>query len=297
MSYKFFNPNITLNKLKFLTCAFICFLSKFLISSWRSLAAVRRRHVRMSRHCEKAGQVGMISQKDMALTQFGFIGFILIKGSKLGMKFSDKNEEGFVHFWRVIGYMIGIEDRFNVCTESVAVTKKRLQIIEREEIRPCLENAPSMFHDMANALVSGLWSFNPLLDTEAFIYITKRLAGCEGYYYFESEIEKDGILPIKMSPSPDTIKQNGIEAGHVKKTKREKLFTNFVSTLNLYSRFILFVVIMIHQYCMMFFLVRWYFNGQLIVSRFLIKYFPFLAFHRFGFRDSYVRIFRGDSIN
>lgn len=41
--------------------------------SWRSLAAVRKRHVRVSLQTEKLN-VGIVSQKDMALTQFGFVG-------------------------------------------------------------------------------------------------------------------------------------------------------------------------------------------------------------------------------
>lgn len=42
--------------------------------SWKSLAAVRKRHICTSKHAEHAG-VGYISQRDMALTQFGFIGY------------------------------------------------------------------------------------------------------------------------------------------------------------------------------------------------------------------------------
>lgn len=41
--------------------------------SWRSLAAVRQRHVSTSIKSSQADN-GIVSQKDMALTQFGFIG-------------------------------------------------------------------------------------------------------------------------------------------------------------------------------------------------------------------------------
>lgn len=41
--------------------------------SWKSVTAVRKLHVHASMRCQKA-KIGMISQKDMALTQFGFMG-------------------------------------------------------------------------------------------------------------------------------------------------------------------------------------------------------------------------------
>lgn len=46
-----------------------------IIRSWKSLEAVRKRHVRVSLQSIKSN-VGMISQKDMALTQFGFVGLV-----------------------------------------------------------------------------------------------------------------------------------------------------------------------------------------------------------------------------
>lgn len=54
-----------------------------------------------------------ISQKDMALTQFGFMGFAVIRSKNIGIP--DANEEelkAFIHVWKVIGYLLGIEDRY-----------------------------------------------------------------------------------------------------------------------------------------------------------------------------------------
>ena len=53
----------------------------------------------------------MISQKDLALTQFGFMGLTVIKKKMFGIKGNVEDVEGFVHFWRTIGYYMGIEDR------------------------------------------------------------------------------------------------------------------------------------------------------------------------------------------
>lgn len=48
----------------------------------------------------------------MAITQFGFMGFIVLRHEYLGVQVTDRNIEAFIHFWRVIGFMMGIQDRF-----------------------------------------------------------------------------------------------------------------------------------------------------------------------------------------
>lgn len=59
----------------------------------------------------KAG-LGRISQKDMALSQCGFIGLVIARGKFLGIHHPDNEDlKGFIHLWRIIGYLIGIEDR------------------------------------------------------------------------------------------------------------------------------------------------------------------------------------------
>ena len=57
------------------------------------------------------GGLRRISQLDMALTQFGFIGFTLISGDQLGIVASDAELNGLVHFWRVIGNLLGMEEK------------------------------------------------------------------------------------------------------------------------------------------------------------------------------------------
>lgn len=58
----------------------------------------------------KGGDV--VSQRDIALTQFGFIGFAVLKPHQFGISQTKEGDwEAYNHFWRVIGYMIGLEDR------------------------------------------------------------------------------------------------------------------------------------------------------------------------------------------
>ncbi|XP_076382918.1 uncharacterized protein LOC117221202 isoform X2 [Megalopta genalis] len=76
-----------------------------------SLKIVRKKHcVAFRRSCE-AG-LSRVTQLDMALAQFGFMGFTLLAGDYLGVNNSSEELEGLIHFWRVVGSMLGMEDKF-----------------------------------------------------------------------------------------------------------------------------------------------------------------------------------------
>lgn len=78
---------------------------------WKSIADIRRMHNSASAVGCKAG-LNRISQKDMALTQLGFIGFAVARGHLTGIQDQkEQNLKGFIHLWRVVGFLLGIEDR------------------------------------------------------------------------------------------------------------------------------------------------------------------------------------------
>lgn len=192
--------------------------------------------------------------------------FMLIKPHMLGIQVSQENFEAMVHFWRVIGHMIGIQDRYNLCTDSWSTTRPRIELVLSEIYRPALENAPMHFTDMATALINGLWCFNPFLTAESFLYFTKMLCDCDGYVYMGSELRQID------SASNDA--------------------NNKISRMHWYSRLILWFQFTMHTFALNFALIRWYMNSQLNVSVFIIKYFPFLAIYQFGLNKAYVRILK-----
>lgn len=68
-------------------------------------------HCAASRTSEKSGLGLRVTQKDMALTQFGFIGMILVRKKELAIKGTDEDDMAIIHFWRTIGYLLGIQDQ------------------------------------------------------------------------------------------------------------------------------------------------------------------------------------------
>lgn len=239
----------------------------FLCRSWKSLEAVRKGHIVSSKYAEK-GKAGFIMQRDMAYTQFGFIGYSLLKPELLGVRVSREDYEALVHFWRVIGHLIGIRDEFNLCTDSWITTRPRLEILLNDVYRPNLENTCVAFKTMATALIEGLWCINPLLDTDSLVYFTKYVTGCKGYLYYDTDLR--------------ALTEN------LEDTQR-KLYS-----LNWYSRYVLFVMVTGHTYLYNFAVFRWYLNFQVWLSHIIIQWFPFLAFYKFGIKKAYVDFLTGD---
>ena len=66
----------------------------------------------------------------MALVHMAFYASFVTFPEKYGARFaSDKNMEAFVHFWRVIGYYMGMDDRFNLAKDW-PIAKLRSFLIE-----------------------------------------------------------------------------------------------------------------------------------------------------------------------
>lgn len=68
-------------------------------------------HCAAIRDAQKSGLGLRVTQKDMVLTQFGFIGLVLLKKKELAIIGTKEDEKAIVHFWRTIGYFLGIQDK------------------------------------------------------------------------------------------------------------------------------------------------------------------------------------------
>lgn len=119
-------------------------------------------HVVVNRRATKAG-VGIISQKDMAVTQFLFMGFHLLMPREFGLVASQEQFEAFNHLWRVIGYMLGAEDRFNACGENLEETKSRLLAIKEDLLLPATKNPFPGVESYVKTAFDGMWHSDPSL--------------------------------------------------------------------------------------------------------------------------------------
>lgn len=82
-----------------------------------------------------------ISQYDLLLTQFAFIGFIVTRGKNMGLidDFSRRDMESLLHFWRVIGYYLGANDEMNLCSYNLDDVVGLCDVILETEYRDSIQ--------------------------------------------------------------------------------------------------------------------------------------------------------------
>ncbi|KAJ8974970.1 hypothetical protein NQ317_004807 [Molorchus minor] len=217
---------------------------------WRSLAEIRNKHNSASkRSC--ISDLGEITQKDMALTQFGFMGFALVRSKMVGIHEASEEEwKAFLHVWRVVGYVLGIEDRFNLCNRSVKETRDICNLLIDQVYRPYVEKKDEDFISMCTYLVNGLWSMSPIINVKSLF--------CYLHIIVQNNVKNEKIQPTYMK-------------------------LNFVQNLN-------FNVLLYSMYLLQYNWFRIYQNFTKVVSLWLMKVFPFLAYYQFGIANSHVYI-------
>lgn len=116
-------------------------------------------HVVVNKRSTKAG-VGIISQKDMAITQFLFMGFSMCMPDMFGIVGTYEQFDAFNHFWRLIGFLLGTEDRFNACGETVEETQGRLQSMVEDMLLPAWKDPFPECLPYLRTSYDGVWTSN-----------------------------------------------------------------------------------------------------------------------------------------
>lgn len=120
-------------------------------------------HVVINKRSTKA-DVGIISQKDLAITQFLFAGFMLALPDEFGVFGSPKEFQSYNHLMRLVGFMLGIKDEFNCCGETLEDTKGRLQAIIEDMIKPAIINQTPETTKYVKIAFDGMWYSDPSLN-------------------------------------------------------------------------------------------------------------------------------------
>mgnify|MGYP000436260573 CR=1 FL=1 len=71
--------------------------------------------------------------------QFAFAGLLVLSPKKYGFSNRKEDIETMIYFWSVIGYMLGIDDDYNLFIgDDVETIRQRCWVIFRENFRPSL---------------------------------------------------------------------------------------------------------------------------------------------------------------
>lgn len=112
-----------------------------------------------------------LSQTDLSYTLIGFAGSILIAPRSFGVT-DTKKLEGYIHYWRVLGYLHGIEDAFNPFGGSMRTAQNTIADVTADCLIPSLESPPKDFDKMVEAVCSWAGGKNGTIAYGLHIILT-----------------------------------------------------------------------------------------------------------------------------
>ena len=149
----------------------IAWIGKDMLARRQSLLQVRMLHTRANRTAvAKYGQDGAMSQFDMVVTQWAFVGPFFIFPERVGISTITRRDlEAIAHYMYVVGYVMGVKDEFNLCAGSPEEVTRYCKFVHEKVILPCLEQPHSRAIDMATRLLNGMEHLNPFIRPSSFI--------------------------------------------------------------------------------------------------------------------------------
>ncbi|XP_068623708.1 uncharacterized protein [Battus philenor] len=271
--------------------------------SWKSLQTARKRHLVTGRGVRLMNK-GSISQRDLALTQFSLIGFVVLKPDKFGIRQQREDDwDAYNHIWKVIGYMIGLEDRFNLCRNNMAETRLVCQQILDRVYTPCLENVPEYYEHMSRVMIEGLWAVSSGMEYGSLMYMVKNLANVPGYILTEAErISLQTRIKEQLNgrhedigiDSMTLLQKPAIECQRTPRLLYLKDYDSLdnapeykkLSTAAKYKMAIFSLMFAFYDTTIGRLFLNWYYTLSLQIS----EYFPYVAFFLYGIKNSYVDI-------
>ena len=103
-----------------------------------------------------------VSQTDLAYTLLGFAGSILVAPACFGCTDTSKLP-GYFHYWRVLGYLHGIDDKYNPFSGSMDEAENVIRDVTQNCLLPSLETPPKDFEKMAKAICDWAGARNGII--------------------------------------------------------------------------------------------------------------------------------------
>jgi hypothetical protein len=202
----------------------------------------------------------------MVLSLFLFMGFQISDPKLFGIVGTRKQFEAFNHFWRLIGHLLGVEDRFSCCGETLEDTLERLDAIKANFMRPGLQFPNKNFESYTRLAFEGIWHISVDFHYESILFTAKRACKVPGYhYYFDNEI---------------TNKE---------KEENRQIFENY----SFYARLRIFIKFFVYEMLSPHLIFRWVFNFiRLLLG--IFDLYPFMALISFGRKYAFVKIFKDE---
>lgn len=137
------------------------------------------------------------------------MGYALIKPHLLGVRYdNEEDRKGFVHFWAVMAYMLGVNDAINMCLPSMEVVKDICRILQRYIFIPILQYGTETpaFKRLVTSFLDGMNDFIPYSSFGSRLFLNRRVAGIPGYQYKVDMSKETLINPIFTTKEHELLK-------------------------------------------------------------------------------------------
>lgn len=118
-----------------------------------------------------------LSQLDMAITQFAFMGLSVLYPRQLGLFLAERDLECVIHFWRTVGYKLGIADCYNLCSGNYEETFQICFEMQETLIKPALVNPSPQGATMSKNIICAVRVLVIFLSYEGMMAFWARQIG------------------------------------------------------------------------------------------------------------------------
>lgn len=88
----------------------------------------------------------------------------------MGVSFSDEDLEALLHFWRAIGYLLGMDDKYNICIGNMEQIRNICKAIMENQIKKSIEGShPKEAMEMSRGIVNAIKTYVRMITWEALI--------------------------------------------------------------------------------------------------------------------------------
>ncbi|KAK6625786.1 hypothetical protein RUM43_006085 [Polyplax serrata] len=138
-----------------------------------------------------------VSQTDMSITQFGFVGLAVTYPKSFGIHLaSDDDLEAFLHMWRGLGYMLGIKDEYNFCNGDLQAVRDRTLFFLQVFAKPAFRTVTCDWEHMCRCMTAGISFYLPRVRFESSLLYLCHIIGVKmprlrkempfaHYFYFQ----------------------------------------------------------------------------------------------------------------
>jgi len=98
----------------------------------------------------------LFGQYELAITQIGFVSYLVLHPKESGLDNPSHEElHDYIHFWRAIGYLMGLDDKYNACAGTYGQCVTLFRDVEREIVLKNISQPSPQYKEIVTWFVNS----------------------------------------------------------------------------------------------------------------------------------------------